>query len=129
MIDIDATLISAHSEKEGAAGTFKGGFGFHPLLAYLDETREALAGVLRPGNAGANTAADHIEIVELALEQLPREVVEHAEIVVRTDSAAATHEFTDELRAAGHRLPDGLRSDRDGPRRDPRAARVGVAAG
>jgi hypothetical protein len=100
VIDIDATLITAHSEKDGAAGTFKGGFGFHPLLGYLDETREALAGVLRPGNAGANTASDHVDVVELALEQLPRDVVEHAEIVVRTDSAAATHELTDELRAA-----------------------------
>ena len=100
IIDIDATLISAHSEKDGAAGTFKGGFGFHPLLAYLDESREALAGVLRPGNAGANTAADHVDVVGLALEQLPRAVVEHAQIVVRTDSAAATHELTDELRAA-----------------------------
>jgi Transposase DDE domain group 1 len=56
--------------------------------------------VLRPGNAGANTAADHIEIVDLVLEQLPRDVVESAQIVVRTDSAAATHEFCDELRAA-----------------------------
>jgi hypothetical protein len=100
VIDIDATLIGAHSEKDGAAGTFKGGFGFHPLLAYLDETREALAGVLRPGNAGANTATDHVDVVELALEQLPRDVVERARIVVRTDSAAATHQLTDELRAA-----------------------------
>ena len=100
VIDVDATLISAHSEKEGAAGTFKRGFGFHPLLAYLDESREALAGVLRPGNAGANTAADHVQVVELALEQLPRQVIEDAQIVVRTDSAAATHELTDELRAA-----------------------------
>lgn len=115
VIDIDATLITAHSEKDGAAGTFKRGFGFHPLLAYLDGSREALAGVLRPGNAGANTAADHIEIVELALEQLPRAVVETAELVVRTDSAAATHEFTDELRAArvrflmGYDLTGGVR--------------------
>ena len=100
VIDVDATLIGAQSEKDGAAGTFKGGFGFHPLLAYLDETHEALAGVLRPGNAGANTAADHLEIVDLALEQLPRPVVETAQVVVRTDSAAATHELTDELRAA-----------------------------
>jgi hypothetical protein len=100
VVDIDATLITSHSDKDGAAGTFKGGFGFHPLLAFLDESREALAGVLRPGNAGANTAADHLDIVDLVLEQLPREVVEDAEIVVRTDSAAATHELTDELRAA-----------------------------
>jgi Transposase DDE domain group 1 len=108
VIDIDATLITAHGEKDGAAGTFKRGFGFHPLLAYLDETREALAGVLRPGNAGANTAADHIDVVELALEQLPRDVVEHASIVVRTDSAAATHELTDELRAARIGFPMGF---------------------
>jgi hypothetical protein len=100
VIDIDATLITAHSEKDGAAGTFKGGFGFHPLLAYLDDSHDALAALLRPGNAGANTASDHIEIVDLALEQLPRDVVEHAEIVVRTDSAAAIHELCDELRAA-----------------------------
>jgi hypothetical protein len=100
IIDIDATLIVAHSEKQGAAGTFKGGFGFHPLLGYLDETREALAGVLRPGNAGANTATDHVDVVDLALEQLPRDVVERSPIVVRTDSAAATHDLCDELRAA-----------------------------
>jgi hypothetical protein len=100
VIDIDATLITAHSEKDGAAGTFKGGFGFHPLLAYLDESREALAGLLRPGNAGANTAADHVQVVELALEQLPRQVVEDAQIVVRADSAGATYELTDELRTA-----------------------------
>jgi hypothetical protein len=100
VVDIDATLITAHTEKDGAAGTFKGGFGFHPLLAFLDESREALAGLLRPGNAGANTAADHLAVVELALEQLPRAVIEQAQIIVRTDSAGATHELTDELRAA-----------------------------
>src|SRR5690606_20774034 len=61
-IDLDATLVTAHSDKEAAAGTYKGGYGFHPLLAYLDRgdgTGEALAGLLRAGNAGANTAADH----------------------------------------------------------------------
>ena len=108
VIDIDATLITAHSDKERAAGTFKRGFGFHPLLAYLDQTREALAGVLRPGNAGATTASDHIEIVELVLEQLPREVVETMPIVVRTDSAAATHELTDELHSTNLRFLMGF---------------------
>src|SRR5688500_1247709 len=54
-IDLDATLLSAHSDKQGAAGNFKGGFGFHPMLAYLDGSEDALAGLLRPGNAGANT--------------------------------------------------------------------------
>ena len=57
-IDLDATLIGSHSEKQGAAGNFKGGYGFAPMLAYGDETDEALAGELRPGNAGANTAED-----------------------------------------------------------------------
>ena len=52
-IDVDATLICAHSEKEQAAGNYKGGYGFHPLQAYGDQTREALGGLLRPGNAGA----------------------------------------------------------------------------
>src|SRR5207253_1201187 len=52
-IDIDATLITAHSEKEHASGNYKGGYGFHPLHAYADETREALGAMLRPGNAGA----------------------------------------------------------------------------
>ena len=100
IVEIDATLIGSCSEKEGAAGTFKRGYGFHPLLVFLDESREALAAILRPGNAGANTATDHNQILDLALQQLPREVVEQAQIVVRTDSAAATHEFTDELHAA-----------------------------
>jgi len=104
VIDIDATLITAHSDKQGAAGTYKGGFGFHPLLAFLDGSREALAGILRPGNAGANTASDHIDLVRLALEQLPGEIVTDAEIVVRTDSAGATHEFTDDLADANIRF-------------------------
>src|SRR3954465_11748149 len=104
VIDIDATLIGAHSEKEGAAGTYKHGFGFPPLLAWLDDTHEALAAILRPGNAGANTAADHIALVRLALEQLPGEVVMDSEIVVRTDSAGATHAFTDDLHDANIRF-------------------------
>jgi hypothetical protein len=70
-IDIDATLITAHSEKERASGNYKGGFGFHPLLAYGDENREALAGALRPGRAGSNTAADQIQVAARALEQIP----------------------------------------------------------
>ena len=57
-IDLDATLVTSHSDKQGAEGNFKGGFGFHPMLAYGDQTGEALGGELRPGNAGANTAAD-----------------------------------------------------------------------
>jgi len=71
VIDIDATLVNAHSDKQGAAPTWKRGFGFHPLLAYLDATGEALAGVLRPGNAGSGTATDHVRVLGAALTQLP----------------------------------------------------------
>ena len=92
-IDLDATLIQSRSEKDGAAGNFKGGFGFHPMLAYLDSSTEALAGELRPGNAGANTAADQVAVAEAAVEQLPAEVAAEAEIVLRCDSAGATHEL------------------------------------
>lgn len=67
VIDVDATLVTCHSEKEGTAATFKGGWGYHPILAFLDNTNEALAGLLRPGNAGANTAADHVRVTDLAL--------------------------------------------------------------
>ena len=86
-----AGRIGAHTEKEGAAVNFKGTFGFHPLLAYLDESREALAGILRPGNAAAHGAADQIAVLEQALEQLPREVVADldTEIVLRADSAGS----------------------------------------
>ncbi|MEA2535075.1 MAG: hypothetical protein QOJ93_2886 [Actinomycetota bacterium] len=70
-LDFDATLLDAHSDKQYAAPTYRKGFGFHPIGAWLDNTSEALAGVLRPGNAGANTAADHIEVLDLALSQLP----------------------------------------------------------
>ena len=94
-IDLDATLIGAHSEKEGAAGNFKGGFGFHPMLAYFDETSEAAAAMLRPGNAGANTAADQIAVAEAALEQIPPDRAEGIEILLRVDSAGASRELLD----------------------------------
>jgi hypothetical protein len=95
VIDIDATLIGAHTEKEGAAVNFKGTFGFHPLLAYLDESREALAGMLRPGNAAAHGAQAQIEVLEQALEQLPLDVVSdlRTEIVMRIDSAGAASDL------------------------------------
>jgi hypothetical protein len=94
-IDVDATLITSHSEKEQAAGNYKHGYGFHPLGAYADETREALAMILRPGNAGSNTAADHVAVIDRALAQIPAERVENLEILVRADSAGATHDTAD----------------------------------
>jgi len=92
ILDIDATLLTAHSEKEGAAGTYKRGFGFHPLLCFLAGTGEALAGILRPGNAGANTAVDHIEVLERALAQVPAGALNPGTLV-RCDSAGATRAF------------------------------------
>jgi hypothetical protein len=100
ILDIDASLLTAHSEKQSAAGTYKGGFGFFPLLCYLAETGEPLAGILRPGNAGANTAADHFEVLQLALEQLP-EADLGREILVRADIGGRTHAFTSDCREAG----------------------------
>jgi len=98
-IDLDATLLTAHSEKDQAKGNYKGGFGFHPLMAYLEGTGEPLAALLRPGNAGANTAADHFKVLELALEQIPAADLDR-EILVRTDGAGATHAFTHDCREA-----------------------------
>ena len=106
-IDVDASLVTSHSEKEGAAPTYKRGFGFHPMLGFIAETREAVAGILRPGNAGANTALDKIAVVAEALRQLPEDLVarvtaadapEAERIVVRCDAAGATHEFVEGCR-------------------------------
>ena len=108
VIDLDATLLIAHSEKVGAAGNFKGGFGFHPMLAYLDGSEEALAGLLRPGNAGANTAADQIAVLDAALQQLPKKVAAREPILVRADSAGATHEVMDFCRDGRLRFSVGF---------------------
>ena len=106
-IDVDATLITAHSEKENAAGNYKGGYGFHPLQSYLDETREALGGLLRSGNAGSNTAEDHKTVIDLALAQIPAEYIESLEILVRADSAGATHGLIDYCREGNMRFSVG----------------------
>src|SRR5450631_1537449 len=106
-LDVDATLITAHSEKEKATGNYKGGYGFHPLQVYLDETREALGGLLRPGNAGSNTAEDHKAVLDRALAQIPAEYVESLEILVRADSAGATHGLVDYCREASMRFSVG----------------------
>src|SRR5829696_6853774 len=113
VIDVDGTLLEAHSDKQGAAGTYKGGFGFHPLLAFLDRgdgTGEALSGILRSGNAGSNTAADHIEVIDLALAQLPRAARDQP-ILVRADTGGATHALVDRLRERGLRFSIGLPAD------------------
>jgi len=106
-IDVDATLITAHSEKENAAGNYKGGYGFHPLQVYLDETREALGGLLRPGNAGSNTADDHKTVIDRALRQIPKRYIEGIEILIRADSAGATHGLLDYCREGNLRFSVG----------------------
>jgi len=106
VLDFDSHLLTSHSEKQGATPTWKRGFGFHPLLCYLDATGEPLAGVLREGNAGANTAADHIEVLGLALGQIPASHLDRP-MLARSDSAGATHEFARALRETGVRFSLG----------------------
>ena len=71
VLDLDASIVVTHSEKEQATPTWKKTFGFHPLFCFLDNTREALSGMLRPGRAGSNTTADHIAVLDAALAQIP----------------------------------------------------------
>ena len=98
VLDLDATLITCHSEKEQAAPTYKGGFGFHPLLCFLANTGEAVSGRLRPGNSGANTAADHIAVLDQALAQIPDAHRHGTDILVRADSAGSAKAFLAHVR-------------------------------
>jgi len=109
IIDVDATLVGSHSEKEQAKPTFKRGFGFHPLCAFVDHgaegTGEPLQIFLRPGNAGSNTAQDHVTVVRAALRQLPGHRPGSRpgrKVLVRVDGAGSTHAFLDWC--AGQRL-------------------------
>jgi hypothetical protein len=104
ILDFDATPISVHSEKQHAAGHYKGGFGFNPLIVSCG--REVLAGILRPGNAGANNAEDHITLLDLALEQLPSSGLD-GEILARSDSAGASHDLADACRETRIRFSFG----------------------
>jgi Transposase DDE domain group 1 len=105
-VDLDATIVLAHSEKEKAAPTWKKTFGFHPLAAFADHGAgaggEPLAILLRAGNAGSNTASEHIEVTRLALAQLPRKL--RRRVLIRTDSGGGTHDFVKWLASPGRRL-------------------------
>jgi len=105
-IDLDATIVIAHSEKQQASPTWKKTFGFHPMTAWADHgqdgTGEPLAILLRPGNAGSNTAADHVAVTRLALAQLPAQL--RRTVLVRADSGGGTHEFLTWLTARSRRL-------------------------
>ncbi|WP_371778509.1 IS1380 family transposase [Streptosporangium subroseum] len=105
-IDLDATIVISHSEKENATPTWKKTFGFHPMTAFADHgpdgAGEPLTLVLRAGNAGSNTATDHINATVLALAQLPK--TRRRQILIRTDSGGGTHEFLTWLTRPGRWL-------------------------
>ncbi|MFI1393324.1 IS1380 family transposase [Streptomyces griseoaurantiacus] len=107
-VDLDGVLVVAHSDKEDAAPTWKRTFGHHPLMAFVDHgqggTGEPVAGLLRPGNAGSNTASDHITAVQLALVQLPKKYRRGRRTLIRTDSAGGTHDFVSWLAQRGRWL-------------------------
>jgi hypothetical protein len=110
-LDVDSSLVEIHSQNKQETGlTYKGGFGFHPLLCFADATGEVLSGLLRPGNAGANTAADHVAVLDAALAQLPEDVrighgdgddpaLARREVICRSDSAGTTKGFLSARRA------------------------------
>ena len=110
VLDFDATIVAAESDKVGAAGTFKKTYGHHPLLCYLDHgdgTGDPLAGMLRAGNAGSNTVADHLDVLDAALAALPA-IPQATPMLVRVDGAGATHGFVDALRARDIRFSVGF---------------------
>ena len=110
ILDIDASIVEIHSEsKEMAEPTYKGGFGFHPMFCFSDLTGEALSSVLRAGNAGANTVADHVTVLDRAIDQLPSRIAKghragddaastSRQVIVRADSAGCTTGFLEACR-------------------------------
>jgi hypothetical protein len=114
VVDADATLVLAHSDaKQGAAGTYKHTFGFAPLLAYLDRGAapgEPLAGILRPGNAAPGAGDDLVELVDLALAQLPA-ADDQRPVLVRSDSAGGSSKLAWHLRERGIGFTLGMQVD------------------
>lgn len=99
VLDVDATIVVAHSEKEQASPTFKRTFGFHPLGVWCDNTEEFLAGQLRTGRAGSNTAADHITVLAEAINQIP--AAHRKDLLIRADGAGSSHQLLDWLTEQG----------------------------
>jgi hypothetical protein len=108
IVDIDGVLVLAHSEKQDATATWKKTFGHHPLITFVDHgqagSKEPVAAPLRPGNAGSNTATDHITTTRLALAQLPKRLRRARRTLIRTNSAGGTHAFLDWLSRPGRWL-------------------------
>jgi Transposase DDE domain group 1 len=99
VLDLDASIVICHSDKEHASRTWKKTFGFHPLFCFLDNTREALSGLLREGRAGSNTTADHITVLDQALAQIPDAHRYGTDILIRSDSAGCTYGFLAHIRS------------------------------
>ncbi|WP_328468718.1 IS1380 family transposase [Actinoplanes sp. NBC_00393] len=99
VLDIDATIVICHSEKEAATRTWKKTFGYHPLFCFLDNTGEALSGLLREGRAGSNTTADHITVLDQALTQIPDAHRHGTPVLLRSDSAGSSHGFLAHIRS------------------------------
>lgn len=99
VVDVDATIVFAHREKEPAAPTFKRTFGFHPLGVWCDNTQEFLSAKLRAGRAGSSTAADHIEVLAAAIAQVPG--THRKDLLLRSDGAGASHDLLDWLTTQG----------------------------
>jgi DDE family transposase len=99
VLDVDATIVICHSEKESATRTWKKTFGYHPLLCFLDNTSEALSGLLREGRAGSNTTTDHITVLDQALAQIPDAFRHGTPILLRSDSAGSSHGFLAHIRS------------------------------
>ena len=106
VLDVDATIVVTHSEKEHAAPTYKRTFGYHPIGVWCDNTEEFLAASLRPGNAGSNTAADHIDVLGQAIAQIP--AAHRRDLLIRSDGAGASHDLldwiTEQNRVRGRRV-------------------------
>jgi len=110
VVRLDATLIEADSNKQGAAGNYKGGYGFHPLTAWCTNVGDNLAVMLRPGNAGSFTASDHLLVLDAALTQIPAR--HRADVLVTIDGAGASHEVIDHLTALNTHTAHGNRGRR-----------------
>ena len=121
VVDLDATLVDCHSAKGNAAGTYKGGFGMHPLGGWVANTHESLTILPRAGNAGSNTAADHHAVLDEVLDQIPDEN-KHTKILIRIDGAGASHETIERIIAATTNA-GGSRSRSGGPSPRPRKPR------
>ena len=122
IIDLDSTFVTTKADKQDAAATYKRSYGHHPLLAMIAETGEMLCGILRPGNAGATNAADHIDVLDAAIAQLPKQwaaghdlgdhpdFVQHG-LLIRADSGGLSHWLADEIRARNAQFSIGYPID------------------